>query len=52
MFTHKNGDFGAIYVTEQSCAVPISKVESHISNGVHTIPNSLSSRHEKLSSTV
>ena len=24
LFTHKNGDFGAISVTEQSCAAPIS----------------------------
>ena len=32
LFTHKNGDFGAISVTEGSCAVPISKVERHISD--------------------
>ena len=25
LFTHKNGDFGAISVTEQSCAAPISR---------------------------
>ena len=25
LFTHKNGDFGAISVTEQSCAAPISQ---------------------------
>jgi len=31
LFPHKNGDFGAISVTERSCASPISKVESHIS---------------------
>ena len=30
--THKNGDFGGISVTERSCAAPISKVESHISD--------------------
>ena len=30
LFTHKNGDFGAISVTERSCAAPISKVESYI----------------------
>ena len=27
LFTHKNGDFGAISATERSCAAPISKVE-------------------------
>ena len=32
LFTHKNSDFGAISVTERSCAAPISKVESHISD--------------------
>ena len=33
MFTHKNGDFGAISVTERSCAAPISNVERrHISD--------------------
>ena len=30
LFTRKNGDFGAISVTERSCAAPISKVESYI----------------------
>ena len=29
-FTHKNGDFGAISVTERGYAAPISKVENHI----------------------
>ena len=33
LFTRKNGDFGAISVTERSCAAPISKVERHISIG-------------------
>ena len=33
LFTHNNGDFGAISVTERSCAAPIFKVESHISEG-------------------
>ena len=28
--THKNGDFGAISVTERGCAPSISKVERHI----------------------
>ena len=32
LFTHKNGDFGAISVTERNYAAPISKVESHISD--------------------
>ena len=31
-FTHENGDFGSIYVTERSYAAPTSKVESHISD--------------------
>ena len=30
VYTHKNRDFGAIFVTERSCATPISKVESYI----------------------
>ena len=32
LFTHKNGDLGAISVPERCCAEPISKVESHISD--------------------
>ena len=32
MFKLSNGDFGAIPWTEQSCATPISKVESHVSD--------------------
>ena len=34
LFTHKNGDFGAISVAERSCAAPspISKVERYISD--------------------
>ena len=32
LFTHKNGDFGAVSVTKRSCAAPVSKVESHISD--------------------
>ena len=36
LFTHKNGDLGALSVTERSCAAPISKVESHISERCHT----------------
>ena len=32
LFTQKNGDFGAISVTERGCAVPISAVESHLSD--------------------
>ena len=32
LFTHKNGDFGEISVTERSCAAPISKMGSHISD--------------------
>ena len=30
LFTYRNGDFGAISVTERSCAALISKGESHI----------------------
>ena len=30
LFTHRNGDFGAISVTERSYAAPFSKVERHI----------------------
>ena len=37
VYTHKNRDFGAISVTERSCATPISKLESHISEDVHII---------------
>ena len=29
LFAHKNGNFGAISVTDRSCAAPISKVERH-----------------------
>ena len=32
LFTHKNGDFVAITVTERSCTALISKVESRISD--------------------
>ena len=32
LFSYKNGDFGAISVTEWTYAVPMSKVESHISD--------------------
>ena len=31
-FKHNNSDFGAISVTERSCASPILKVERHISD--------------------
>ena len=30
LLIHKNGDFGSISVTQQSCAGPISKADSHI----------------------
>ena len=32
LFSHKNGDFGVISVTERSCAALISTVERHILN--------------------
>ena len=32
LFTHKNSDFGAISVTERSCVVQISEVESRKSD--------------------
>ena len=35
LFTDKEGDFGAIFVTERNCATPISKVKSRID--VHTV---------------
>ena len=35
LFTHKNGDFGAISVTGRSCPVPISKVKRHILDGFY-----------------
>ena len=41
LFTHKNGDFGAISVTKKNCActAPISKLESHMADRVpyHTL---------------
>ena len=37
LFTHENGDLGAISVTERSCAALVSKVTYRI--GVHTIPD-------------
>ena len=40
---------GAISVTERTCAVPISKLESHISNRCpHYLTESFSRRQEKL----
>ena len=41
LFTHNNGDFGAISVTERSCAAPIPKVERHISDRCSYLPDSL-----------
>ena len=32
LFTHKNGDFGAISVTERSCHAPILRMERHLSD--------------------
>ena len=34
---HKNAGFGSISVTQRGCAGPISTVESHILERVHTI---------------
>lgn len=45
LFTHKNGDFCANSVMKQSCAMLISKVESHISD-------ECSCRHKNISSVV
>ena len=41
LFTHMNGDFDAISMTERNCVTPISKVESHVLDtlGVYTLPN-------------
>ena len=49
LFTHENGDLGAISVTERSCAALVSKVTYRI--GVHTIPDdsTFSLPHEKQS---
>jgi len=35
LFTHNNGNFGAISVTERSCTARISKVERHILDGFY-----------------
>ena len=37
-FTHKKRDFGAMFVTEWSCASPVSKVESHPGWGGGVLP--------------
>ena len=48
LFTHENGDFDAISLTERICATPISKVNSHISDMCsHSISDSLSCRQKK-----
>ena len=53
LFTHENGNFGAISVTGRGRAVQISKVESHISDiGFHTVPDTFSSRYKKVSGKV
>ena len=39
LFTHKIGDFSVLSVTERSCAVPSSKVESHISDRCNKLIN-------------
>ena len=46
LFTHMNGDFDTISMTEQNCVTPISKVESHALDtlGVYTLPDNLSCR--------
>ena len=46
LYTHMNGDFDAISMTERNCVRPISKVESHVLDtlGVHTLPDNLSCR--------
>ena len=46
LFTHKKGDLGAISVTVRSCAAPISKVESHISDRCSYNTGQLLRRHE------
>ena len=46
LFTHKNGDFGAISVTARSFHAPISKWKVTYRIGVHTIPHGLSCRHK------
>ena len=46
LFTHMNGDFGAISATAGSCAAPISKEESHISDRCSYYADSYSCRHK------
>ena len=41
LLTYRNGDFGAISVTERSCAAPIPQVERHISDRCSYLPDSL-----------
>ena len=45
----KKTDFGP---KKQSCDAPMTKQESHIPIGVHTLPDSFLYLHEKLSSIV
>ena len=46
MFSHMNGDFDAISMTERNCVTPISKVESHVlvTSGLYFAGQSLSCR--------
>ena len=52
LFTHKSNSGGAISVTERSCAVPISKVESHVWYWCSHYIGQLFWHHEKLSGTI
>ena len=44
LFSHMNGDFDVISMTERNCVTPIFKVESHALDtlGVYTLPDNLS----------
>ena len=52
LFPNKNGDFGAISVTERSCPALSLNWRVTYGIGVHTTSDSFSWRHEKLSSMV
>ena len=48
MFTHTNGDFGAISITVQRCHADVLSGESHIGSGIHTKPGRFSCGRENL----
>ena len=54
LFTHKNGDFGAIFVTERGCAAPRRSLKWGVPHriGLRPVPVTSSCRQEKLSGVV